>query len=629
MTRGRPALSIVVMGYRNEATIVASVRSAVTQRSLEEFEVIVIVSGGDRSAALVHTEFPDVTVIESPTRLMPGGARNLGIEHARGEFVAFLAADCLAEPGWVAARLARHREGSLAVASAMSASGRGAAAAASLVLLFPSRLPGRPPGVVVQPDAAAHGLSYSACLLDDLGPFDATLRVGEDTEMARRLAERGVEIWFEPAVRTAHVTPWGTVALVRDQYRRGVRSSRALQSSGRGVECRGLARTLAARTIFVLRRSYSYAPSSPMRVLALAPWVVTGILANEAGRTVGRRRTTRPASPPTTGPPLTGGRPVDPLVDTRVGRGAVAVVVTFDRPRLATGLVRTLVEEEGFAADHVVLVVNGRGGLLDRSLQERIRVLALGENRGPAGGFRAGFRYALDNFDAPWVYACEDDVELLGVPTPRVQALIRRVEHLQDRDQQPVGGVVAFGRSLRRLTGTSRPRLVDGTDPSLVPVDLSGWGASLISRRVLEAGVLPTEEWFFGFEDFDFWLRVRRAGFRLLLDVDAARVANVRYVFRVQDAAVRPHRPAPSDETWRTYYSTRNGFFLRRLHGHPGWAARNLAGTAHSFVRADSLERRAAIAAGFRDGLRGRTGRNDRYVRAIGEWPAPLRDGGT
>ncbi|MDP8930563.1 MAG: glycosyltransferase [Actinomycetota bacterium] len=613
------------MGYRNAATIVDSVRSVVSQDAPEAFEVIVVTSGGDDSAALVRERFPTLPLVESPVRLLPGGARNAGVERAAGEFVAFLAADCLAEPGWVAARLARHREGYLAVASAVIAAGHGPAAQASVLVLFPSRLDGRPAGVVVQPDAAAHGLSYAASLLAELGPFDDRLRIGEDTAMARRLGDQGIDIWFEPAVRTAHVTPRGTVALLRDQYRRGVRAARATGTSDRQPELH-VPRALVARTVFTLRRSYANSRSARGRLVLLAPWVVTGILTNEAGRAAGRRRAAAASpniavvsAPPASGAPLRA-----TATDTAVGQRAVAIVVTFNRPRLATGLVRTLLERERFAPDHVVLVVNGRGELLDARLEQQIRVLRLDENRGPAGGFRAGFCYALDHFDAPWIYACEDDVELLGIPTPRVRALIERLEAEEGYHVPPVGGVVAFGRMMRRLTGTSRPRLVDPTDPALVPVDVSGWGASLVSRRILEAGVLPAEEWFFGFEDFDFWLRMRQAGFRLLLDVDAARTVNPRYVFRAQNAVTRPHRPAPADEIWRSYYSTRNHFALRRLHGHLGWTLSHLAKTARAYANAASAERRTAIATGFRDGLRYRVGPHDRYYRLVGEWPEPL-----
>ncbi len=54
-------------------------------------------------------------------------------------------------------------------------------------------------------------------------------------------------------------------------------------------------------------------------------------------------------------------------------------------------------------------------------------------------------------------------------------------------------------------------------------MDVACWGATLVSRQVVEAGVLPDPDWFFGLEDFDFFCRVREAGFEVLVDRDAAR----------------------------------------------------------------------------------------------------------
>ena len=65
-------------------------RSAVRGRGCEAAE-----------AAAVRHRYPTQRVVESTERLLPGGARNVGIANTDGTFVAFLAADCIAEPGWI------------------------------------------------------------------------------------------------------------------------------------------------------------------------------------------------------------------------------------------------------------------------------------------------------------------------------------------------------------------------------------------------------------------------------------------------------------------------------------------------------------------------------------------------
>src|SRR5947209_10701873 len=211
-----PPLSVVVMGYRNESTIVDAVASVVDEAAERGCEVIVVTSGGDSSRAKVAAAFPGVPVVESERRLLPGAARNAGVHATRGKHVAFLAADCIAEPGWVSARLSSHGAGYRAVAGAMTAcASAGRAARASHYLLFGSRLSGRPGGIVRYPDPAAHGLSYARSLLMELGPFDEASLIGEDTDMSRRCADAGAEIWFNPDVRTVHSAPASGRTLVR------------------------------------------------------------------------------------------------------------------------------------------------------------------------------------------------------------------------------------------------------------------------------------------------------------------------------------------------------------------------------------------------------------------------------
>src|SRR5690606_32824845 len=117
----RPAISVVVMGYRNSATIGEALRSLVDQECDGTVELIAVTSGDDRSGYEARAAAPEAQVAESPVRLMPGGARNAGIDASNGAVVAFLAADCVAEPGWTAARLAAHRAGHRVVAGAMTA----------------------------------------------------------------------------------------------------------------------------------------------------------------------------------------------------------------------------------------------------------------------------------------------------------------------------------------------------------------------------------------------------------------------------------------------------------------------------------------------------------------------------
>lgn len=287
-------MSVVVMGYRNEATAVAALRSLVDQVGSQPVELVFVTSGGDRSAELVRTDYPNMTLVESAIPLLPGATRNTGVAATTGAVVAFLEADCVAEPGWVAGRLAAHHAGHRAVASAMThhAPGRPSAWAAHYVV-FRARLPGRPSGAVDYPNPAAHGLSFDRDVLELVGPFDERARIGEDTEAARRLRDMGIGAWFESNVRTAHRGPQSFRAMVRDLYDRGERYA-AVDASAEPITVpRGAAQFVPSwlrRLRGIVLSAWRNGRGERWRIVVCLPWIAIGAAAHLAGYTVARIR---------------------------------------------------------------------------------------------------------------------------------------------------------------------------------------------------------------------------------------------------------------------------------------------------------------------------------------------------
>ena len=216
-----PDLACAVLSLGSPPELLDAVRSLLAQS--EPVEIVVVSSAGGGAASALAAAGLDVPVIERTERLFPGAARNLGIASTRAPYLAFLAADCWAEPGWAAARLRSHRAGAAAVASAVTNPyRRNLAAWASYVALFSRRMPGAPSA-----EALLYGASYDRSLFERFGRFREDLRGGEDTDFHQRLTAGGVSIAWEPAGRTAHRHPRRLGALLVDQYRRGARSATA------------------------------------------------------------------------------------------------------------------------------------------------------------------------------------------------------------------------------------------------------------------------------------------------------------------------------------------------------------------------------------------------------------------
>ncbi len=309
-----------------------------------------------------------------------------------------------------------------------------------------------------------------------------------------------------------------------------------------------------------------------------------------------------------------------PSVDGPIG-SVTAVVLTYRRPRLAGDVVRSLLGDEGLRPEQVIVVVNGEGGLDDPDLEAAVRMVRLPVNTGPAGGFRAGLEVATADPGCRWIYLCEDDVGLFDLPAPRLAGLLARIEDASAM-HPALGAVVAYGRSFVGR-GAHTVNVVPET-AELVPVDVASWGATLVSRQVVDSGVLPDPELFFGVEDFDFFCQARAAGWEVLVDGEAARAVAGQQTNEGRDAAIRIHRPNDEAEAWRAYYHARNSLELSRRHGRPSWIAWHLAYSVRHLQAAHGAGERSAIVHGLWDGLRGRLGRNPAYGRETGEYAPPV-----
>jgi len=299
--------------------------------------------------------------------------------------------------------------------------------------------------------------------------------------------------------------------------------------------------------------------------------------------------------------------------------GVTAVILTHMRPSLAGDVARSLIGREGLSPDQVVVVVNGVGGLDDPGLEASVRMVRLPGNLGPAGGFLVGMTEAFSDPSTRWAYLCEDDIGLLPLPSPRLGDLLERIGARESRGHR-VGAVVAFGRDfVGRGSHTVNVVPPEGTPDDLDLTDVGSWGATVMSRDVFDAGVLPDTEWYFGLEDFDFYCRIRAAGYEVLVDARAARQVAAQQSTAGRDQALRTRRPTDVDEAWRAYYHARNSFAIARRHGRPSWHAWHLAYSVRRLQRARGGAERRAIAHGLWDGARGRLGEHPRYRRKIGE----------
>lgn len=289
-------------------------------------------------------------------------------------------------------------------------------------------------------------------------------------------------------------------------------------------------------------------------------------------------------------------------------------MVTYRRPTLLATLLAK-VAEEGPGPVGLVVVDNGGDDATRaivaaaRALRPGIEHVVTGRNLGPAGGLAVGTEWVFDRADPDDLVVFLDDDD-----PPFRTGVITELAATLAASAPDVAGVGVVGS---RWDGR-RARLVRIPDAELrgdVAVDYLGGNQIPTYRvRALRDVGLPQAELFFGFDDLDLGLRLRRRGWRLQIDGALASEARVHFG-RTDDRGSRPKgsgdaglgldgdldpdldpdlvRPA-----WRRYYSARNLVALARSQGAD-------TGAAVAAVRAGLLGPVRRVALGGRGARRG------------------------
>lgn len=89
-----PAVSIIIPFYNRSATLARAIKSVLRQ-TFDDFELICVDDGSTDESAKVVYSFPDprITLVQHPHNQGAAAARNTGVNHARGEIIAFLDSD--------------------------------------------------------------------------------------------------------------------------------------------------------------------------------------------------------------------------------------------------------------------------------------------------------------------------------------------------------------------------------------------------------------------------------------------------------------------------------------------------------------------------------------------------------
>jgi cellulose synthase/poly-beta-1,6-N-acetylglucosamine synthase-like glycosyltransferase len=200
-TADAPTASIVVRALDARATLPAclsSLQCLTYPRS--RLEVLVVDNGSTDDTAGIAESF-GVRVVAERMR-GHASAANRGLASARGDIVAFIDADCVAEPDWLTALV-----GPLQDPGVGASGGRIRTLHHNTVVeLFGDQVHDQRAAILVDrpPYVILANCAFPRRLLRELGGFDSTLGRGEDVDLAWRMLQRGLRLAYEPRAVVRH-----------------------------------------------------------------------------------------------------------------------------------------------------------------------------------------------------------------------------------------------------------------------------------------------------------------------------------------------------------------------------------------------------------------------------------------
>ncbi len=218
-----PKLSVVILTLNEEENILGCLTALAGQHA-DDFEVIVIdAASTDRTCDIVTGLEPDFPVplhLEAVPYLIPiGAARNLGVQLARAEHVAYLSADAEPDPDWVDRAIAGLTHHAMVFGRQLHAPRRWTAFAAARGLRYQF-----PDGHIDNPLPFASNVAaaYRKDVLEAF-PFADDANAAEDLLLARRASTAGNTAVYDPRMVVYH----HDVTTAREELRKNTREGYA------------------------------------------------------------------------------------------------------------------------------------------------------------------------------------------------------------------------------------------------------------------------------------------------------------------------------------------------------------------------------------------------------------------
>ncbi len=197
-----PRVSIVICAYNASSTLEDNL-SSLAQLDYPNYEVIVVNDGSTDTTGEIAARYP-FRIITVPNGGL-SAARNLGLNAATGEIVAYTDADTRVDKHWLSHLVQPFIESDVAGVGGPNVVPPDDPWIAQCV----ARSPGGPVHVMIDNRTAEHipgcNMAFRKAALDSIGGFDPTYtKAGDDVDICWRLQERGLRLGFAPGALVWH-----------------------------------------------------------------------------------------------------------------------------------------------------------------------------------------------------------------------------------------------------------------------------------------------------------------------------------------------------------------------------------------------------------------------------------------
>ena len=197
-----PLRIAVVIPHLNQPAMLARCLAALGAGHEAPDEVVVVDNGSH--------ELPEAICAAAGARLVPeaapgpGPARNRGVAATTAEILAFIDADCLADPGWIAAIRAAFADPSAEILGGDVRIARADPARITMLEAYESIYAYRMDRYIAEQGFTGTGnLAVRRRVLEAVGPFGG-LDVAEDRDWGQRATRAGHDLRYVPAMRVHH-----------------------------------------------------------------------------------------------------------------------------------------------------------------------------------------------------------------------------------------------------------------------------------------------------------------------------------------------------------------------------------------------------------------------------------------